>query len=61
MKPPLPRTSSAVPRLPHVHLEIAKAVHTLFESPPSLTGKESAAIGTLNDEIGRELHEICRQ
>jgi hypothetical protein len=29
MKPPLPRTLSAVPRLPHVQLEIAKAIHTL--------------------------------
>jgi hypothetical protein len=29
MKPPLPRTLSAVPRLPHVQLEIAKAIRTL--------------------------------
>jgi|HubBroStandDraft_4_1064222.scaffolds.fasta_scaffold82141_2 hypothetical protein len=29
MKPPLPRTLSAVPRLPHVQLEILKAIHTL--------------------------------
>jgi hypothetical protein len=29
MKPPLPRTSSSVPRLPHVQLEIAKAIRTL--------------------------------
>lgn len=62
MKPPLSRTLSAVPRLPHVQLEIARAVHTLFdESPQSLAGVESAAIGALNDEIGREFREICRQ
>jgi hypothetical protein len=30
MKPPLPRTAQAVPRLPHVQLEIAKAVRTLM-------------------------------
>jgi hypothetical protein len=29
MKPPLPRTLSAVPRLSHVQLEIIKAIHTL--------------------------------
>jgi hypothetical protein len=29
MKPPPPRTLSAVPRLPHVHLEIVKAIQTL--------------------------------
>jgi hypothetical protein len=29
MKPPLPRTLSAVPRLPHVQLEIVKAILTL--------------------------------
>jgi hypothetical protein len=29
MKPPLPRTLSAVPRLLHVQLEIIKAIHTL--------------------------------
>src|ERR1700722_16890430 len=29
MKLPLPRTLSAVPRLPHVQLEIAKAIHNL--------------------------------
>jgi hypothetical protein len=29
MKPPLPRTLSAVPRLPHVQLEIVNAIHTL--------------------------------
>jgi hypothetical protein len=62
MKPPLPRTLSAVPRLPHVQIEIAKAVHTLVDrSARSLGGVENAAIGTLNDKIGRELHEICRQ
>ena len=62
MKPPLPRTLSAVPRLPHVQIEIAKAVHTLIDqSAQSLGGVKSTAIGTLNDEIGRELREICRQ
>jgi hypothetical protein len=29
MKPPLPRTLSAVPRTLHVQLEIAKAIHAL--------------------------------
>jgi hypothetical protein len=29
MRPPLPRTLSAVPRLPQVQLEIVKAIHTL--------------------------------
>jgi hypothetical protein len=30
MKPPLPRIETAVPRLPHVQLEIAKAIRTLL-------------------------------
>jgi hypothetical protein len=30
MKPPLPHIASSVPRLPHVQLEIAKAMHTLL-------------------------------
>jgi hypothetical protein len=30
MKPPLPRIQTAVPQLPHVQLEIAKAIGTLM-------------------------------
>jgi hypothetical protein len=62
MKPPLPRTLSAVPRLPHVQLEIAKAIHTLFDKhvqPPSRA--EKAQISALDEQIGQELREACRQ
>jgi hypothetical protein len=61
MKPPLPRTLSAVPRLPHVQLEIIKAIQALLDQhvqppPPA----EKALISPLDEEVGRELREACR-
>jgi hypothetical protein len=62
MKPPLSRTLSAVPRLPHVQLEIAKAIHALFDQPAqSQPRAENAAIGALDDEVKQELRAIFRQ
>jgi hypothetical protein len=44
MKPPLPRTLSAVPRTLHVHLEIAKAIRALTsqDEDERLLGKAAA-------------------
>jgi hypothetical protein len=62
MKPPLPRTLSAVPQLLHVQVEIGKAVHVLFDQPAqALPRAENAAVSIWDEEIGRELREACRQ
>src|SRR5580700_7254000 len=62
MKSPLPRTLSAVPRLPHVQFEIVKAIQVLLDQhvqplPPA----EKAVVSALDEEVGRELREACRQ
>jgi hypothetical protein len=48
MKPPLPRIETAVPRLPHVQIEIAKAIRTLMgpdeDEPARARRAEIAAI-----------------
>jgi hypothetical protein len=62
MKPPLPRTLSAVPRLPHVQIEIAKAIQVLFDQHVQpLPRTEKALISALDEEVGRELRKACRQ
>jgi hypothetical protein len=44
MKPPLPHALGAVPRLPHVQLKIAKAIHNLTAScAPRLPEVDPAA------------------
>jgi hypothetical protein len=48
MKPPLPRIETSVPRLPHVQLEIGKAIGTLMtpEDQPLRQGRaEIVALG----------------
>jgi hypothetical protein len=44
MKPPLPRTLSAVPRLLHVQIEIAKAIRTLAEQDEQRRAETIASI-----------------
>ena len=62
MKPPLPRTLSAVPRTLHVQIEIAKAIHTLFgQDEQHQRLAESATINNTYWEIGQELRLACRQ
>jgi hypothetical protein len=48
MKPPLPRTLSAVPRLPHVQLEIVKAIHTL--AAPTVDRSNGTLEATVPDD-----------
>jgi hypothetical protein len=48
MKPPLPRTLSAVPRLPHVQFEIVKAIHTL--AAPAVDQSGGTLEGTVPDD-----------
>jgi hypothetical protein len=62
MKPPLPRTLSAVPRLLHVQLEIAKAIQVLLDQHTQpLPTAEKAVISALDGEAGRELRDACCQ
>jgi hypothetical protein len=64
MKPPLSRTLSAVPRLPHVQLEIAKAIRALAgqDEDEQLRQRraEVAAICRECEEIKRDIGKIAR-
>jgi hypothetical protein len=67
MKPPLPRTLSAVPRLPHVQLEIAKAIHTLaLPSVDQLGGSLETAAPDDNYALAKRIfrsslrEELCK-
>ncbi len=67
MKPPLPRTLSAVPRLPHVQLEIAKAIHILMASDreerlesPEETATGPSWPGQIAEIIGETLQSLCK-
>jgi hypothetical protein len=64
MKPPLSRTLSAVPRLPHVQLEIAKAICALAgrDEDEQLRRRraEVAAICRECEEIKRDIGKIAR-
>jgi hypothetical protein len=62
MKSLLPRTLSAVPRLPHVQFEIVKAIQVLLDQHAQpLPTAEKAVISALDEEVGRELRDACRQ
>lgn len=59
MKPPLPRTLSAVPRLPHVQLEIAKAIRTLARpDQDELLRQRRAEIAAIRRECEAIRHNI---
>jgi hypothetical protein len=55
MKPPLPRTLSAVPRLPHVQLEIIKAIHMLAMPSVDQSG------GSLETAAPDENHALAKR
>jgi hypothetical protein len=62
MKSLLPRTLSAVPRLPHVQFEIVKAIQVLLDQHAQpLPTAENAVISALDEEVGRELRDACCQ
>jgi hypothetical protein len=65
MKPPLPRTLSAVPRLPHVQLEIAKAIRTLAEpNEDELLRQrraEIAAIRRVSESLASDVRKACEE
>jgi hypothetical protein len=59
MKPPLPRTAQAVPRLPHVQLEIAKAIRTLIQpNENEFFRRKRAEIAALRGDLEQFRFEI---
>jgi hypothetical protein len=62
MKPSLPRIAASVPRLPHVQLEIAKAIRTLAspneDEPQRQRRAEIAAIRRELDALVRDVRKI---
>jgi hypothetical protein len=65
MKPPLPRIETAVPRLPRVQLEIAKAIRTLTApDQDELLQRRLAELAFMRgelDEIKRDLHKAAQE
>jgi hypothetical protein len=63
MKPPLPRTLSAVPRLPHVQLEILNAIHRLAAPSVDQSGgsPETAAPDDNYALVRRIFHSSLRE
>jgi hypothetical protein len=51
MKPPLPRSESAVPRTPHTQLEIAKAIRTLMAPNDDGLCRRGAELAAIRGEL----------
>lgn len=58
MKPPLPRGASAVPRLPHVQIEIAKAIRTLTGEDRDALAKRRADIAAMRRDFDELAHLV---
>lgn len=61
MKPPLPRILSAVPRTPHVQLEVAKAIRTIAgPDEDELLRQRQAELTAIRHDLDALARDVCK-